>query len=806
MKRIIPCHLFACLSLLVFLIGCEREEIVSKRIALNALEVQLSVTRASDDANDPTLTAPDNRRNWVLDVQIEGSNAEDYIFSEQDRLWIPKSDPVYFPAGINNNGCNVTFTLRPPTSPNTTIGQDSSATRLLELDTLKNTLKVKPQEHIYSVSLAHTNSLIELVFDHSLENRVVEIELQGNNIHHYSIDNRKYLCIVPNGSNNITLTTKVEETERQYTLNIDSGTKPNTRYVFTFLTPTPYSDIVIHSPIISPWSDTPGENAVLEEAFISGTKELIHIEGYTGVISLMASDTLVRLYPHPNSKEGEEGIYYFPLAILKNRKIDSLLLEEHLKNILIGRNTNDINPINLKVNSNGKLLFRKAKDGNILINTVDEILLVNTDLESNYRQEADINLSCISKRSWEPIGNFESPFKGIYDGNGYAIHSLNMDIKQFTAWNPDHLEENPVIQNDFFLRENYWMLPAGAVGLFGINKGTITNVHIASGTISVSEIKIENTKSIALGAICGYNDGGYITYCTNNAELKVHTISSAKARVEDDVFTVGGICGTSRGSIEYSINYGDIIAEKGFFMKLLIGGICGNLYSRYETDKIKINSCINHGNMLFNDLSSRLYKRFGYFGGISGMMYYCNSTRGGFSETIQHISNCYNTGNILDQGTTETTCGDFSGIVARMFFPFSTYSCKISSCYNTGETNMKFIYAKITLDPIICSIFELREPPLPFKLPVENCFYDATTWKEVRHHDNECYFIDYTETNDYEELHEYEKSINEKILNSTPGFSLDSWPTSDLWDTNVWKDLGSWNGGNPIYPKLFFEK
>ncbi|KAA6333181.1 hypothetical protein EZS27_018388, partial [termite gut metagenome] len=44
MKRtILYPHLLAYLSLLFFLTGCEREEIVSERIALNALEVQLGV-------------------------------------------------------------------------------------------------------------------------------------------------------------------------------------------------------------------------------------------------------------------------------------------------------------------------------------------------------------------------------------------------------------------------------------------------------------------------------------------------------------------------------------------------------------------------------------------------------------------------------------------------------------------------------------------------------------------------------------------------------------------------------------------
>ncbi|KAA6339816.1 hypothetical protein EZS27_012279 [termite gut metagenome] len=791
-KIIIYSHLFACLSLLFLGTGCEREEIVSERIPLNALEVQLgAVTRASSDGDDPTLIAPNNRRNWVLEVQIEESQAEDYVFSAQDEVWIPNNNPVYFPAGVNNEGCNVTFTLRPPASSNATTGQDGSAAGLLEADTLKNTLRMRPQGN-YFVSLAHTNSLIEIAFEQSLENRAIEIALLDNHIHPYAIDHKRYLCIVPGGSNHITLTTKANGTERQYTLNVDSGTKPNCRYVFTVT-----ADDIVQFPIIIPWSTT-------EDVIREGAKEFIHIEGYTGVISLMVSDTLVRLYPHPNAKERGEGIYYFPSTVLKNKAIDSLLLEEHAKNILIGRHTNDINPINLKVDSNGKLLWRKAQDGNILINTVDEILLVNTDLESNYRQEADIDFSCISQRSWEPIGNFESPFKGTYDGNGYAIHSLNMDIKEFTSWNPDHLEE-PVDFPFFYgaRQYDYWVLPAGAVGLFGVNTGTINNVHIASGTMSVSEIQRENTKSIALGAICGYNDGGYITSCTNKAELKVHTISGDNGIF--DVCTVGGICGTSRGSIEYSINYGDIIIDNALFAQLVMGGICGNLYSRYETDKIKINSCINHGNMLFSGLSMSLDEWTFLYGGISGIMYY--NHRDSSRETIQHISNCYNTGNIINRETT-ATYGTFSGIVAKIVCLYSTSSCKISSCYNIGAIEIEPVAGdKWIRDPIIRIIHDLGEPPfLPYRPSIENCFYDATTWKAPSRYNNGKEFYSILWKYSIAEAMEYMEIAEENILKSSPAFSLDSWPNSDSWDTNVWGDLGSWNNGNPIYPKLRFEK
>ncbi|KAA6318345.1 hypothetical protein EZS27_031632, partial [termite gut metagenome] len=355
----------------------------------------------------------------------------------------------------------------------------------------------------------------------------------------------------------------------------------------------------------------------------------------------------------------------------------------------------------------------------------------------------------------------------------------------------------------------YWALPAGAAGLFGVNQGIINNVHIASGTISVSEITREHTKSIALGAICGYNDGGYLTHCTNHAQLKIHTISGDSDQL--NIVTVGGICGTSRGSIEYSINYGDIIAEKGIFVGLAVGGICGNLYSRYQTDKIKINSCINHGNIVVGDLSLVSDGRFSYFGGISGMTNFYNSNGGSFKETIQHVSNCYNTGDLIDSGT-KTIYGDFSGIVGNLCFPYSMYSCKISSCYNNGEIEVKPDMIQIILDPILCVTVQLFETSLPLESPVENCFYSAaTTWKDVRSYKKDYYFgniygngSDMTQEERHE-LADYGRLMDKEIQKSSPAFSADSWPNSEVWDDTVWADFGSWNNGHPVYPKLWIE-
>jgi hypothetical protein len=273
------------------------------------------------------------------------------------------------------------------------------------------------------------------------------------------------------------------------------------------------------------------------------------------------------------------------------------------------------------------------------------------------------------------------------------------------------------------------------------------------------------------------------------------------------MFSVGGICGTSRGNIEYSINYGDITAENGYFRGLLVGGICGNLYSRYQTDKIKINSCINHGNLSFNNISFvTRANSFSHFGGIAGMTHYFHSINNGFfKETIQYVSNCYNTGNFIEKGTVTNGYKDFGGIVGHTFFPYSTYSCKISSCYNIGEMKINFIPDDMTLDPVICMVYEFNELSLP--IPVENCFYNSTpAWKQIRNY-RPVYYFSFEHGNVVKsQLDAYAEIANNEIYKSSVEFYRDSWPTSAIWDDKVWRDFGSWNNGNPVYPKLKFEK
>lgn len=159
--------------------------------------------------------------------------------------------------------------------------------------------------------------------------------------------------------------------------------------------------------------------------------------------------------------------------------------------------------------------------------------------------EADLDLS---GREWAQIGIGErktdggtvtKPFAGTFDGNNHKISGLT--------------------------------LTAGldGQGLFGCSSGTIRNLGIENGNISIGSA--ERT-----GAICGYSTGT-IENCWNSADITGST--------EGGIY-VGGICGYSTGTISGCLNTGDITANS------FIGGICGN--TNRDT---QISNCFNSGSI-----------------------------------------------------------------------------------------------------------------------------------------------------------------------------------------------------------------
>ena len=96
---------------------------------------------------------------------------------------------------------------------------------------------------------------------------------------------------------------------------------------------------------------------------------------------------------------------------------------------------------------------------------------------------------------WEPIGTKDSPFTGTFDGNGFAVKNLYVNISSSSA--------------DVY------------AGLFGYNNGTIKNLGMVDGSVSASA----EDYSAYTGEIAGCN-AGTIKSCYNTGKVSATASSS----------------------------------------------------------------------------------------------------------------------------------------------------------------------------------------------------------------------------------------------------------------------------------------
>ena len=168
-------------------------------------------------------------------------------------------------------------------------------------------------------------------------------------------------------------------------------------------------------------------------------------------------------------------------------------------------------------------LISSAED---LCNLAEYVNAGNDCDEKIFKLANDIDLSSVE--NFTPIGNYDNPFVGTFDGDGKIISNLKI------------------------VGENY-------VGLFGCNAGKIKNLNLS---------KVEIKACNFIGGLVGFNYGGTIENCT---------ASGTVCGVED----VGGLIGNNdNGTIENCTASGNVCGSK------LVGGLVG-YYGGYYGGKIQ---------------------------------------------------------------------------------------------------------------------------------------------------------------------------------------------------------------------------
>jgi len=251
------------------------------------------------------------------------------------------------------------------------------------------------------------------------------------------------------------------------------------------------------------------------------------------------------------------------------------------------------------------------------IYTVEDLYNVRKDLSANYILMNDIDLTEATAkggawdfdgRGWNPIGSNDvygnNAYSGIFDGNGYTIAGLRMDVTD---------------------------LPSGIgtaiyCGLFAHVSGEVKNLNLQEFNIN---IKISTTADFYVGALCGRTSNGAINCC--NADVMINTINTAASSYETNYNNyVGGLVGYCSSTITNSYTCGSLNVKttnsSTAYSAAYAGGISG-----YGSN---IQSCYNTA-----DLTASAYYSRSYAGGITA--------RKIKAETIQ---NCYNTGLVTSSG------------------------------------------------------------------------------------------------------------------------------------------------------------
>ena len=323
------------------------------------------------------------------------------------------------------------------------------------------------------------------------------------------------------------------------------------------------------------------------------------------------------------------------------------------------RNTDLIEPVFMpQIQPNGflapidKINTARPPAGATAISNRAGLEAITNDLSGHYYLTANISLS---GREWEPIGTWDNPFTGIFDGQGFTIDRMSVTGDRRYAGLFGYANDCEIknigltnIDINVTMTGTSANIPAvgGICGEAGRNRlaqnrearAVISNCYTAGRITAVTGIQ-----NSPVGGIVG-NMMGIITDSYNTAVITMTGSSSARA---------GGICGRSNmGHISFCYNTGNIVVTAASGAGTTVGTV-GGIVGVKEQHSSTVSHCYNTGNV--SGASA---------GGIVGEM-----------STDMSVSNCYNTGNISGNGR----AGGISGLAST--------NATVDNCFNTGNVH-----------------------------------------------------------------------------------------------------------------------
>lgn len=242
-------------------------------------------------------------------------------------------------------------------------------------------------------------------------------------------------------------------------------------------------------------------------------------------------------------------------------------------------------------------VFKETKS----INNATELAEINKDpahLAGSYKLASDIDLSSYNSGNWTPIGSTATPFKGTFDGDGYMIEKLNVDL----AYNGTGAQaglfgvvENGTVENLGVQFETLKTLGdyANVGGIAGeAKKTTIRNCYAVGGSI-ITETSFTNNTG---GGIIGRGTQSTIFNCYSICEISLKSTGYVYG---------GGIAGSGTNlSVDNCYSICKIKERTGSDAshEAIAGGIVGTVYGIYNqpAELSSISNCLALGKEAFD--------------------------------------------------------------------------------------------------------------------------------------------------------------------------------------------------------------
>ena len=232
-----------------------------------------------------------------------------------------------------------------------------------------------------------------------------------------------------------------------------------------------------------------------------------------------------------------------------NLELEAIPAENYLFDRWEGDLTTESNPADLTMNSDKVItaVFKRAPltiggDGSqanpYQVHTIDDLVAIGLEenLDKHFVQVSDIDASITidpeNDQRFLGIGDEKNPFTGSYDGNGYTIYDMVLNISTDRLHNGmfGYVQEGKI--RDLRIVNNVDFSKTSDPFVVGKAQTVSNEFNIFS--------KDDITQLSALGFLVGFNDGGHIDNCS------VQAIVSGESRA------VGGLVGTNAGTIESS--------------------------------------------------------------------------------------------------------------------------------------------------------------------------------------------------------------------------------------------------------------